>query len=75
MGTKSFSSGVSKVVSHSTSTTSSRSCLCCGGSHSLQKCDKFIGLSYDERVAFVKEIGCALGAFTRVIDQRIVEEG
>ena len=62
-GTKSFSSGVSKVVSHSTSTTSSRSCLSCGGSHSLQKCDKFIGLSYDERVAFVKENRLCFGCF------------
>ena len=34
-GNKSLSSGVPKTVSHSTSTSSSRSCLCCGGSHSL----------------------------------------
>ena len=31
------------------------SCLKCGGSHSLQKCDKFAGLSYDDRILFVRE--------------------
>ena len=31
------------------------SCLKCGGLHSLQKCDKFAGLSYDDRILFVRE--------------------
>ena len=62
-GNKSLSSGVSKTVSHSVSTSSSRSCLCCGGSHSLQKCDKFTGLSYDDRVAFIKENRLCFGCF------------
>ena len=42
-------------VTNSVSTKSSQSCLECGGSHSLQKCDKFIGKSYDDRVAFIRE--------------------
>ena len=42
-------------VTNSISTKGSQSCLECGGSHSLQKCDKFIGKSYDDRVAFIKE--------------------
>ena len=31
------------------------SCRLCGGSHSLQKCDKFIGMPYDDRHCFVRE--------------------
>ena len=41
------------------------SCRLCGGSHSLQKCDKFTGLSYDDRCTFVREnylcFGCLRG--------------
>ena len=62
-GNKPSSSGVSRTVSHSTSTVSRSSCLCCGGSHSLQKCDKFTGLSYDDRVAFVRENRLCFGCF------------
>ena len=62
-GNKSSSSGVPRTVSHSVSTSSSRSCLCCGGSHSLQKCDKFTGLTYDEKVAFVKDNRLCFGCF------------
>ena len=55
-----LSSCVSNCISLSTSMSSTKSCLCCGGSHSLQKFYKFIGFSYEERVAFIKEhcFGC-----------------
>ena len=56
---------VSNCISLSTSMSSRKSCLCCGGSHSLQKCYKFIGFSYEERVAFIKEHRLCFGCFNR----------
>ena len=57
------SSSVLQSISLSTSTTFVKSCLCCGGSHSLQKCDKFIGFSYVDRVAFIKANRLCFGCF------------
>ena len=64
------SSSTSSKSKASLSTSSSSdskapSCRHCGGSHSLQKCDKFTGLSYDDRCSFVREnhlcFGCLRG--------------
>ena len=54
------SSSTSSKSKASVSTSSSldskdSSCLKCGGSHPLQKCDKFAGLSYDDRILFVRK--------------------
>ena len=62
-GYKSFSSCVSHCISLKASISSRYSCLLCGGSHSLQKCYKFIGFSYDNRVAFIKENRLCFGCF------------
>ena len=37
--------------------------MLCEGSHSLQKCDKFARLSYDNRVAFIREHRLCFGCF------------
>ena len=68
---QSSSSASSKFKSRASLSTSSTSdskapsCRLCGGSHSLQKCDKFAGLSYDDRCSFVREnhlcFGCLRG--------------
>ena len=53
---QSGSSSSKSRVSHSTHTQArSFNCLLCEGSHSLQKCDKFIGKSYDDRCAYIRE--------------------
>ena len=52
-------------VTNSASTKGSQSCLDCGGSHSLQKCDKFIGKTYDDRVAFIRENRICFGCLSQ----------
>ena len=50
------SSSKHKATSHSVSQAEkTSSCRLCGGSHSLQKCDKFAGLSYQDRCNHVRE--------------------
>ena len=61
---KPSSTSVSNCISLSTLISSTESCLCCGGSHSLQKCYKFAKLSYDNRVAFIREHRLCFGCFT-----------
>ena len=53
-------------VSNSTSTQArSFNCLLCEGSHSLQKCDKFIEKSYDDRCAYIRENRLCFGCLIR----------
>ena len=62
---QSGSSSSKPRYSNNTSTQGSKTynCVLCGGSHSLQKCDKFIGKSYDDRCAFIRENHLCFGCF------------